>query len=88
MMFTTVIPQSGALWTELRCKVNTASRAGEINDTWLDHFFQAAATDVKIDTLSTNMQSKTSNPSSSGTAGKCPTLQKACEQCMQSSMSG
>ena len=88
MMFTTVIPQSGALWIELRRKVNAASRAGEIDDTWLDHFFQAAATDAKIDALSTNMQSKTSNPSSSGAAGKRPTLRKACEQCMQSSTSG
>ena len=88
MTFTTVIPQSGALWIELHCKVNTTSRAGEIDDTWLDHFFQAAATDVKIDVLSSNMQSKISNPSSSGTVSKHPTPQKACEQCMQSSMSG
>ncbi len=88
MMFTTVIPQSGALWMELRRKVNAVSRAGEIDDTWLDHFFQATATDAKIDALSNNVQYKTASLSSSGLPGKCPTSRKACKQCIQSNPLG
>lgn len=88
MMFIMVIPQSGALWVELCQKVNVASRAGEIDDTWLDHFFQVAATDAKIDALSNNVQSKTAHPSSSGPPGKRLTSHKACEQCLQSNTSG
>ena len=87
MMFTTVIPQSGTLWIELHCKVNAASRAGEIDDTWLDHFFQAMETDAKVDALSNNVQSKVSTSSASTNLGKRSTPHKACKQCTQSSTS-
>ena len=87
MSFVTLIPQSGALWNELWCKVNAASRLGEIDDTWLDHFFQTVALDAKIDAMSSAIHLK-SSVSSSTAPGKRPPIHKACEQCFQSSTTG
>lgn len=87
MSFVTLIPQTGALWNELRCKVNAASGSAEIDDTWLDQFFQSAALDVKIDAMSSLTHTKASSLSSNN-PGKRPQTRKACEQCFQSSTTG
>ena len=87
MSFVTLIPQMGALWNKLRRKVNAASRASEINDVWLDHFFQTAAMDAKIDAMSSTVHGRASNQSANS-QGKRPPIRKACEQCFQSSTTG
>ena len=87
MSFVTLIPQTGALWNELHRKVNAAFQALEIDDVWLDHFFQTATMDAKVDAISSTIHGRASTQSANS-QGKRPPIRKACEQCFQSSTTG